>query len=102
MLFKIHLHSDIKLSVEKNGFVFLGGDFNFAKEGCNDVDHHFPMASTVPDEPTHYAKGSGRLSFIDRGAFSCPAWATPLFDTSFAFFARPTTLSALGLSDHGI
>ena len=48
LLFKIHLHSDIKLSVEKNGFVFLGGDFNVAKEGCNDVDHHFPMASIVP------------------------------------------------------
>ena len=40
------------------------------------------------DEPTHYTYtvSSGRLSFIDRGAFTCPAWATPLFDTSFAFF----------------
>ena len=83
-------------------FLFLGGDFNVAKEGLNDIDHHFPLSSSVPranygtaaknlndvfsflteiviDEPTHYTQRTGRLSFIDRAAYVTPPWLNNFF-----------------------
>ena len=46
LLFKIDLNRDISSSVETNSFSFLCGDFNVAKEGLSDIDHHFPLATT--------------------------------------------------------
>ena len=45
-LFKTDLFADVDASLEGSSFVFLGGDFNVAKEGLSDIDHHFPLAST--------------------------------------------------------
>ena len=106
-------------------YVFWLGDFNVAKEGDHDIDHHSPLAERVKranegtdakiindlfnmfteieiDEPTDYTPYTGRLSSIDRFGSLVPSWQPGLFDISSSFIARPTTLSALKLSDHGI
>ena len=124
-LFSTSIHKDNEYCCDNNSFLFLGGDFNVAKLGNDDIDQHFPLASTVPrknygsfaqsindlfsfltevdiNEPTHFTKSTGKLSFIDRAAFSSPSWTLPLFSVNSTIFARPCTLSNLDLSDHGI
>ena len=108
-IFKIMFYSDLERVNDSLGFLFFGWDFNVAAEGKNDIDHHFPLSVSIPrnnygvdaksindmfsslteiflDEPSHYSSGSGRLSFIDRAAFSCPVWAMDLFQVSAFFF----------------
>ena len=105
-IFEIALCKDVESQASRDYFLCLAGDLNVAKAGTPGIDHHFPLASTVPrsnygsaaksvneifsfltevtiDEPTHFSSGTGRLSYIDRAAFACPSWATTLFSVSF-------------------
>ena len=94
-LFHKSVLRDVESAVAGNGVILLSGDFNVAKGGNPDIDHHFPLSPPVNrsnegtqakalnelvsslveieiDEPTHYTPSTGRLSFIDRFAFFFP------------------------------
>lgn len=54
------------------GFVFWGGDFNVAKEGLDDIGHHFLLASIVPR--ANYGSAKRRDMFhlrTNRKPFQC-------------------------------
>ena len=88
--------------------MFLAGDFNVAKEGFDDVDHHYPltepvhranygtqakaindlfsfMTGFVLDEPTRYTFSTGRLAFIDRASYVAASWVSSQFNTKASF-----------------
>ena len=98
---------DSSYAVEKNEFLFVGGDFDVAQEGSLDIDQHFPLAAPISrnnvgslakainelfsflaevaiDEHTHYTKSIGMLSFIDRAAYSS-SWISSFLDISASF-----------------
>ena len=124
-IFKSSLNKTLEDSHKISHFHLLLGDFNVAPQGQNDIDLHHPLSPFVPrhnyntreqewntiiahhtevcfNEPTHITPDSGRLSYIDRFFYSMPSWAVNLLDFNSSFYARPSTLSTLGLSDHAI